>query len=368
MSGDESATSVGYAGLPAGAGRDSRRSTVPTMPTKSTMFTMLETSRKLIEVTVRRRARAACAAWALAVVSGCSLTLNTDSLTSGPAREMTDGTTQPAADAALPEHDAAADGGMRDSNPDAGAATWCEELEEAPELCSDFDGAEPFAGWTPNLTSHKADAVVLSADDADAQSPSQSLLAVVRDGDKIGEYIASSYKRFLPAGKPVHIEIDFALNVEKTDPVLEAKLMPLQIVFGDRSEGWYGQITLVLVSKKDGVALRFGERSVQVDPDDDNDQTVEETVLVDNPSEEHMLPALGTWLHVQLEVDAQDAGDSRAKLSVDDASLLDTALDLKIEVLKPAVEIGAPWVDTSTHVTGEWRVRYDNVLLRVDSL
>jgi hypothetical protein len=266
----------------------------------------------------------------------------------------------------------ASDGGAVPAN-DSGAVPSpagfsCAAVAPAATFCDDFERSNLVETWSWTYVSPETPpAGAIVNDGQAARSGKGSLLAVVNDGVGPADYFAvianKTFQQF--EGKPIHVEVDFDLRVEQIDPGRGRRVMLFQFLFGTLAEG-YGQLTLQLESSGLNAHARFIENDT-VKPEAPG--VVPPTLTVSHALKP--VPNVNEWVHVRFTLDAVNPSGpgNHASMVIDDTVLFDGALNYALRRLEPRIELGIPWVDTELITDQDtskiWRVRYDNVLVRI---
>lgn len=235
----------------------------------------------------------------------------------------------------------------------------CAMQSKAPTFCDDFDDRAPSKVWSRVLLSPSDGDGSIRANDDEALSEPNSLLATVQGSfDDDVHYAASALQRTFTAfeGQPIRVRVEFDLRVESFDPFTNAHVIAFQFLFGD-PEGDYNALVLNLESRKTRIAAQFTET---VGPKFDQ-----------RAGDYENTPDVDDWVHVEFELDAQNpegrdnGGKNHVTMHVDDVKLFDNDLSFDLRGGPPRMELGIPWVDYNI-ATRPWRIRYDNVLVYVE--
>jgi hypothetical protein len=310
--------------------------------------------------------RLVCAA-ALLLFS-CTRTLDFDDLSSESVPDDTNVTGIPDADAGSAKPtDTSDETAMRDAGGgglDGGFS--CRNQTPAPAFCDDFDTL-PLVNLWDEIILAPEDGGTLAHDGDEALSPTNSLLATVRPGIAAGTYVGLvARKSFSEVGqRPSRIDIDFDMKIEQFDPAPGSNIVAFQFLLGALvPASLRNQLVLDVHSNGAQVRTRFNENLLN----EDGLATMSET------HELRSGPPVNRWSHVsfQIDVDEPSGSNNHARIRIgpretfenEAVTLFHGKLRYVLHEGRPQMEVGIPWVNTAGE-TAAWRIRYDNVLVRL---
>ncbi|MET0344080.1 MAG: hypothetical protein ABW252_23905 [Polyangiales bacterium] len=237
-------------------------------------------------------------------------------------------------------------------------------------FCDDFE-SEPLEAIWDEVLSAPRDGGVVAREPGDSVSPRTGLRVSVAEGIPAGTYVSMGLHEALPASAASRtLAIDFDLKVEALDPKPGRDIVAFQLLLGDgdgdgERDGERNQLVLDLQSAGGGsVRARFNENLLAADGSS-LDATLHELA---------MQPVTGSWAHVSflLDVRAPSGGKNQVALRIgprDGApsqavKLFEGPLKHALRGGQPHMEVGIPWLSTA-ELTAPWRIRYDNVLVRI---
>ena len=322
--------------------------------------------------------RLVCAA-ALLLVS-CTRTLDFDELSSESHTADTGVAPGSLDDAASPTPTATpidTPTGMNDDPPptDAGVLSLdgsfsCRTVTPPATFCDDFDTL-PLANVWDEVLPFPAAGGTLALDGDDALSPSNALLATIPPGIEAGTYVGLvAGKSFSQVGsRPSRIEIEFDMKVEQIDGTPGRSIVAFQFVLdAPGPDARSNQLGLEVHSNGDQMRTRLHENLLDADGFADLSET----------HELRSGPPVNRWSHVafELDIDIDDPSNSNNRAHVrigpretfesDAVTLFEGTLRYGLHAGWPRIEVGIPWLNRADETTA-WRIRYDNVLVRLGS-
>jgi hypothetical protein len=248
----------------------------------------------------------------------------------------------------------------------------CAAVSPEPAFCDDFETPDSLNDWNGTivdpLTPQPGGS--LAADGVAARAGTRSLLATTAPDlvlcDDCGIHVLGRVLFFELVG-PQRVRIDFDLRVEAIDSVPSRRIALFQFVLGTPENG-VSQHTLQLESL--GKTIKSGFVEFETEPVLAG--ATELPASASAPESFKAGPALDEWVHVRYELDAVDSSGpgNSAHVEVGPTVLFDGPLWFPLHYREPTLELGVPFVDFAGFGADDrsngWRVRYDNVLVRIE--
>jgi hypothetical protein len=282
----------------------------------------------------------------------------------------------PDAGSRAPDDASAADAGLpAQAVRDAGAADPssfdCLKVNPPATFCDDFETPGPLQPKWDETYASPVPGGSIGRDTTAARAGMGSMLASLAphltQDDAFNEVWATKAFRGF-AGLRARYVVEFDLRVEQVDPLAKLQLNLFQFLLGSKVDG-FTVLSLLLASSEAGKPLvSFLEQEFVAD---DPATPEVEASPASPPHPFSPVPNLNEWAHVTFVLDANEPSgfDNRASLTVGNTLLYGGPLFFALREYEPTIDLGLPTLlGTITQVEPgtAWRVRYDNVLVRVE--